>query len=438
MLTTEITRNLNIEETIYLNLVFNLKYDSSIEKTNSSFDVFSECFVNTFGNSTLLLSIVASSGSNITSNYSDNLSLDKNELINIKKLERSYILKHINKTYYMIVYHKFNFNNKHYYLKTIRDISVVDTVYKENSRLILNISLVVSIIIIILTLILTSVLMKPITKLTSIVKYISSGNYSKRIDLKYNKNDELGELSNYFNIMADVIEDKIYTLEYENHQKQSFIDNLSHEIRTPLTSIIGFSDLLKNIDYDKPSFDKGLNFINSEGKRLLNISKLLLHIARLKEEEIEFETINSSIFLKQIYNTMIIKYDDSNILLDLHLSSDDYLFNINIDMITLTICNLIDNAFNASKENGSILFGTKEYNNRPCIFVQDYGIGMDEDDIKKIFDPFYRVDKARSRETGGTGLGLSICTQIMNLHNGKIVVESILDKGTTFLLLFEI
>ena len=436
MLNTEITRNLNIEETIYLNLAFNLKYNSSIEKSNSSFHSFSEYFVNTFGNSTLLLSIVTSSGGNIASNYSNNISLDKSELNDIKKLERSYILKHIDKTYYMIVYHKFDFNGKQYHLKTIRDISVVDTVSKENSRLILNISLVVSIIIIILTLILTSVLMNPITKLTSIVKYISSGNYSKRIELKHNKNDEIGQLSNYFNVMADVIEDKISTLEDENQRKENFINNLSHEIRTPLTSIIGFSDLLQQKDYDKPSFDKGLNFINSEGKRLLNISKLLLHITRLKQEELEFETIDSSILLNEIYNTMKIKYKDSNILFKLQLSHENYLLNINKDMITLTICNLIDNAFNASKENSSILFGTKEYDNKPCIFVQDFGIGMKDDDIKKIFDPFYRIDKARSRETGGAGLGLSICMEIMNLHNGKIIVESVLDKGTTFYLLF--
>ncbi len=436
MLTTEITRNLNIEETIYLNLAFNLKYTSSIDNSSSSFQEFSDNFVNTFGNSTLLLSIVTSSGSNIASNYSSNIPLDKNELNDIKKLERSYILKHIDKTYYMIVYHKFSFSNKAYYFKTIRDISVVDTVSKENSRLILNISLVVSIIFIILTLILTSFLMKPITKLTGIVKYISSGNYSKRIDLKNNKNDEIGQLSNYFNIMADVIEDKISTLEDENQRKQSFIDNLSHEIRTPLTSIIGFSDLLKNMDYNKESFDKGLNFINSEGKRLLNISKILLNIARLKEEEMEFETIDASIVLNEIYTTMKIKYKDSNTSLKLQLSSEKYLFNVNKDMITLTIFNLIDNAFNASRESGSILFGTTDYNNKPCIFVQDNGIGMSEDDISKIFDPFYRIDKTRSRETGGAGLGLSICTEIMNLHNGKIVVESMLDKGTTFYVLF--
>ncbi|WBW97648.1 HAMP domain-containing sensor histidine kinase [Oceanirhabdus sp. W0125-5] len=336
----------------------------------------------------------------------------------------------------MFVYHKFTFNNKQYYLKTIRDISVVDSVSKENSKVILNISLVVSIIIIILTLILTSILMNPITKLTKIVKYISSGNYSKRINLKHNKNDELGELSNYFNIMADVIEDKISTLEDENQRKQSFINNLSHEIRTPLTSIIGFSDLLKNMDYNKESFDKGLNFINSEGKRLLNISKLLLHIARLKEENIEFEKVDSSILLKEIYDTMKIKHKSSNILLELHLSSENYLFNINKDMITLAICNLIDNAFNASKENDLIVFGTAEYNNKPCIFVKDNGIGMNEDDINKIFDPFYRIDKARSRKNGGAGLGLSICTEIMNLHDGKIIVESKLNKGTTFYLIF--
>ncbi len=217
--------------------------------------------------------------------------------------------------------------------------------------------------------------------------------------------------------------------------KTEFVANVSHELRTPLTSIKGFVEtLLDGALEDQATARHFLEIINDEADRLNRLISDLLSLSRIeaKQREVHKKPLDLE---KLIYNS-------SSILIPLATEKNQSL-NVNIigrlpvidadeDMLGQLMINLVDNAIKYTPEGGQISIRAEQWNDGVKVAVSDTGIGIARESIPRLFERFYRVDKARSREMGGTGLGLAIVKHILEVHNGKIQVESRLGKGSTF------
>ncbi len=222
---------------------------------------------------------------------------------------------------------------------------------------------------------------------------------------------------------------KIHALESE---QKNFISNVSHELRTPLTTIIGYTDLLTRRGTDNPELlSKSLNTINSEGQRLLRLVNDLLSLS--KYERADFKLILTSVdinaLLEDVIGQMKIKSQKYNVDIDynrleLPTVRGDY------DRLKQVFINVLDNAIKYSNPGDIINVVAINYDDYVEVSIRDYGPGIPEENLNRIFDAFYRVEEDRSRQIGGTGLGLSIVKSIVKSHNGQVSIESKAGEGT--------
>lgn len=258
-------------------------------------------------------------------------------------------------------------------------------------------------------------------------------NYSKEKELKIratnaisyeNKEEVLGVLI----IVQDIT--KVKMLETI---RSDFVANVSHELKTPLTSIKGFCETLKVVE-EKEVRDKFLDIINIEAERLTNLINDILTLSELENENTleESQKVNVKKCVNEVYNITKqiadkkhIKIDYNDDLVEYYLMGDEYSFK-------QMLINLVDNAIKYTNEYGKIYIDLYKKNNKLIIKIEDTGIGIPEEHIKRVFERFYRVDKGRSRDSGGTGLGLAIVKHIVILFNGEINLESETNKGTIF------
>lgn len=355
------------------------------------------------------------------------------------KLKNKDLLK-VTKNKYNVVIEKHN--NRYYsFISTgitdyesivyIRDINKV---YEERNNLIGLCIIVVGFVIIIITFIayiISKTLTKPLKDVSKEMSKLSSGNYN--ISLKEGK-DEIGILSKEFNNMSKELERRNKELLELIDSKQLFIDNLSHEMNTPLTSILGYSTLLESARLDDEQKMKYLHYIQDETKRINEMYKKLLVISYKENNNIDKVMINIDNLINEVLEELNSKINSNNIKVIID-NNVDYITGDRV-LISLALSNLIRNAINASDINTTITIRTYINNNKKYISVIDEGKGIEKEDINKIIEPFYRVDKARSRSNGGTGLGLSIVTRVMELHKGKLNIESKVGIGSTFILEF--
>lgn len=283
-------------------------------------------------------------------------------------------------------------------------------------------------------LILVKLLFRPLVNLNNTTHAIAAGDYSKRIKIK--RHDELGELAENMNIMADSVEENITLLQETAENRKQFINNLSHEMKTPLTSILGFADIIRikrNISSDELSEYSGIIF--EEAKRLKNLSGKLMEIITIGETNLDFINISTNALFSQIELVMkpiFLKHQ-----MTLITECDECYIKIDLELFKSMIFNLIDNAVKASKKESDIYLKGTLANDYFEISIIDNGIGIDERELGKVTEPFYMVDKARSRKAGGAGLGLALCKQIAEIHKAVIEIYSKLGKGTTVRILIK-
>jgi two-component system phosphate regulon sensor histidine kinase PhoR len=216
--------------------------------------------------------------------------------------------------------------------------------------------------------------------------------------------------------------------------RRDFVANVSHELKTPLTSIKGFVEtLLEGALEDKENSRHFLQIIQGHTNRLDNLVNDLLDLSHLESQEIkvEKEKVNLKALTNDILASFRSQFKKRSIQASNDLSSDVFL-TANKDKIGQVLSNLIDNAIKFNRENGFIKIYSQDQEDKIKIVVEDSGIGIPVKDIPRIFERFYRVDKARSRELGGTGLGLSIVKHIVELHGGRVGVESTEGLGAKF------
>jgi len=219
--------------------------------------------------------------------------------------------------------------------------------------------------------------------------------------------------------------------------RSDFIANVSHELKTPLTSIKGFIEtLLEGALDDKENNRNFLVIIQEHAERLNSLVKDLLSLSHLESKEIVLD--REDINLRQQTERVILAFKSQLNKKNVEVK-DELPVNLSIkadkNRIEQVLTNLIDNAIKFNKEKGFVKIYSQDVNGKIKIVVEDSGIGIPKKDITRIFERFYRVDKARSRELGGTGLGLSIVKHIIELHNGSVGVESTEGFGSKFWLI---
>jgi two-component system sensor histidine kinase VicK len=221
--------------------------------------------------------------------------------------------------------------------------------------------------------------------------------------------------------------------------RKEFVANVSHELRTPLTTIKSYTEtLLDGAMENKEYTENFLKVINSESDRMTRLVKDLLQLSKLDYDKMEWnmKSLNVLNLIKDCIVKMEIAASQKNQVLFFEAPEELCEINGDKDRIEQVIINIIGNAIKYTPENGSIKVMTKIKGNNVEIRIADTGMGIPKEDLPRLFERFYRVDKARSRAMGGTGLGLSIAKNIVEAHKGSIRIESEYGKGTEVIMDF--
>jgi two-component system sensor histidine kinase VicK len=221
--------------------------------------------------------------------------------------------------------------------------------------------------------------------------------------------------------------------------RRDFVANVSHELRTPLTSVKTYTEtLLDGAVEDVETASRFLRVIDDETQRMTNLVMDLLELSRLDNKPglQEREVVDLSGLLRVTIRQSMVLAEAKGQSIRFEPPGKPYFIEAEAKKINQVITNIITNSIKYSPENTAIEIALEETDRYYRVFIKDNGIGIPKDDIPHIFERFYRVDKARSRAQGGTGLGLAIAKEIMEEHNGRIVVSSELGKGTTMVLRF--
>ncbi|NLY74355.1 MAG: PAS domain-containing protein [Firmicutes bacterium] len=244
--------------------------------------------------------------------------------------------------------------------------------------------------------------------------------------------DEVDEIRGVVAVIGDVT--KLRRLET---MRQDFVANVSHELKTPLTSIKGFVETLLDSDLnDKETLRKFMTIISQEADRLNNLIHDLLDMSKLESGQTELR--RKHLDLEALIDSIILSVANRIEAKQLKLKKDLQAKTIlgDEDLAREVFINLVDNAIKYTPAGGEIIVGSARGEGETIVYVRDTGIGIPAENLPRIFERFYRVDKGRSREMGGTGLGLSIVKHIMERHGGKVSVWSEPGQGSEFKLIF--
>jgi len=288
------------------------------------------------------------------------------------------------------------------------------------------IGLVVGVLFVILAVYVGTIFVKKMTKPLEIMKQaaekVTAGDYSARVPV-FSK-DEIGQLGTAFNLMS-------VSIQKEDERKKEFLEDVSHELRTPISYVKGYSEALKaGLAKTSQEQERYLALIHREAKRMERLVGDLLDLSRLDAEDFRLEMC--PLPLAQLVEDCLEKYRPSlqqkGLLLNTELDPD-IIVNADEGRIEQVIQNIVDNAINYT-ERGRITVLLSKHEKGCILSIKDTGIGIPMEDIQRVTQRFFRVNKARTRSDGGTGLGLAISNKLIKLHGGELEIKSNLGKGT--------
>ena len=313
------------------------------------------------------------------------------------------------------------------YLAITNRLDNLKQLKEELNQLALSILFVSAIIAIVLGYLLSNQMTKPIKKIQEIISSISEENIStKRIKVS-EKNDEFAIVSEHFNELLDKIS---FYIEQQKH----FVEDVSHELRTPVAIVEGHLKLLNRWGKDDPEvLEESLQASLVELQRMKTLVQEMLDLSRAPQvkEQYKDATTNVTEVAKQVVHNFRVLYPEFTFTFDDDLKHDLWI-PIYLNHLEQVVIILMDNAVKYSLNRKEIILSLSKGEEHVEIAVQDFGMGMTEEDRKKVFSRFYRVDKARSRERGGNGLGLSIAKELIESYDGEISVTTLLNHGSIF------
>ncbi|MFS0783184.1 sensor histidine kinase [Bacillus sp. 1P06AnD] len=323
------------------------------------------------------------------------------------------------------------------FIRYSKDYTEIFDYNNEFNNLIHFFAVLIFIFIFITSFILSRRITKPVRQLIKSSEQLSVGNYD--IDIPIKTRDEMGELAERFTKMAERIKEQIDMIEKDRDtikkvqaQNKAFFDNVTHELKTPLTTILGYSQVLKDNGFtDKAFFNKGLSYMISESKRLNDLVIDILELSKSTSIKYTyfFENVNLSELIKATANEMEIKAKRYNITILSDVQNN--LMKIgDKSKLKEVLLNLIDNAIKYSRVNSSVRVLAYKEGKKILIKVKDEGEGIKEEYLDRLFEPFYRAPQRTVGEKGSSGLGLAIVKSIIERHGGSIQIKSEHSKGT--------
>lgn len=341
------------------------------------------------------------------------------------------VIRTSDKKSFLYVTGKLDVQFENYSLIYVRDLTSLQIAHAQLIKYLIFVSAAVEVILALVLIILLKKLTFPIRALQKSAGRIAEGNYDERINLP--GKDEFHELAETFNKMSSRIQEHVTELDRTAQDKQRLVDNLAHELRTPLTAISGYAEYLQNANASEEHKIIAAGYILSETKRMQSLAFKLLDLALTRNATLELKKISPLELLKGTKAALEEKLTEKNI--ELVLNSQLNELTGDYVLLQSLLVNLVDNAIKASKKDSLIRLSVY-FDGFPVIKVQDFGCGMEEKHISLVCEPFYRVDKARSRSSGGIGLGLSLCQQIASLHGAELDIKSKANEGTIVTITF--
>ena len=312
--------------------------------------------------------------------------------------------------------------NYKFNIYTLKNVTNENKIYKRLEYLVILFTIIGVVITIIVSKIMSRRILKPINNVIKTAKSISTDDLSKRIEIP-KEEDELQDLTLIINEMLDRLETS-----FENQKK--FVSDASHELRTPLAIIKGYAEIIrKRGTTDIDIFVESIDSIISETDNMRNLIQKLLFLAKGEITKIntKFTDIDANEMVHQIHSDTVVSTKTHKFHLEI---GENYKIKGDETLLQQAIRALIENAAKYSEPNTDIYIKSFIKDGFGRISIRDEGVGISDEDAKRIFDRFYRVDLSRTKATGGTGLGLAIVKRIVEIHNGKIEVDSKMNEGT--------
>ena len=265
----------------------------------------------------------------------------------------------------------------------------------------------------------------PLSRMTNMAQLYSEGDYKQRLEI--DRQDEIGELAKTLNLFAETAAQREAT-------RRDFIANASHELKTPVTAIQGITEtLLEDASMDDETRQQFLQKVNDQSIRLSQLISDLLALSRLESSGSDsFKNIDLKEIIEDSCKVLQFFAKEKTLSLDVRCPENKVVISGDEESLNQLLINLLDNAIKYTPEGGKVTVQLTTNHEQVIIEVEDNGIGIERADQKRIFERFYRVDKARSKTLGGTGLGLSIVKHIVIRHQGHIALESAPGQGSLF------
>ncbi len=267
---------------------------------------------------------------------------------------------------------------------------------------------------------------KPLGEMREVTEHFARGDFEYKANEEYKKRD--------FRNFAKALNKMAYELKIDDEAQKSFIANVSHELKTPMTSIGGFIDGILDGTIPQEEEKKYLRIVSSEVKRLSRMVVSMLNISKIEAGEIQLSASKYDVS-KQIFETLLSfekKIDEKHIEIVGFEKMNGVIIEADRDLLQQVIYNLFDNAVKFTPENGKITVAASSDGESTTVTIRNSGAGVSEEEISRIFERFYKVDKSRSFDTKGVGLGLYIVKTIINMHDGEITAASKQGEYTEF------
>lgn len=267
-------------------------------------------------------------------------------------------------------------------------------------------------------------LVRPIKKLTKATRHIAGGDFNVELNIK--QSGELGVLARSFEEMA-------YDLQQLEQMRKEFVSNVSHEVQSPLTSISGYALALKQVDLKDEEKNRYLDIIMAEAQRMSKMSDSLLKLSLLESKAPPMQLVSLSLDeqIRRVIVAIQPQWMAKNIHFNLQLQS--IYIMADYDQLNQVWTNLLTNSIKFSKDGDTINISMSQEAHHVLVRITDTGIGISQEDQKRVFERFFKADRSHSRKYEGSGMGLAIVKQIVSLHKGDVRVESELGQGTTFI-----
>lgn len=298
--------------------------------------------------------------------------------------------------------------------------------------------------IVVLSLIYSNMVTKPLLELNDSASKMADLDFSKKCNIK--REDEVGNLANTLNFLSENLNRSLNSLKEANSKleediekerrlekmRKEFVAAVSHELKTPISLIGGYAEGLKDDIFEAEEKDYYIDVIIDESKKMANLVTDMLDLSQL--ESGNFRLVKEEFFIDELLKVTIKKFyallNNKNIKLHLNIIENVKVY-ADWTRIEQVITNFITNAIRHTSEGGGIIVSSEYRNDKVLISIENTGDNISEDDMDKIWDNFYKIDKARTRKVGGTGIGLAIVKNILMLHNSEYGVKNT-DRGVKF------